>query len=220
MQDMGIVSKTEHVWDEFWEPVDNSSLLGKALDVFRRYFWVRNFIKVALEFSQKGRVLEAGCGSAMPSIMLREIRGDRVTALDLSNNALNVAKKSSKKMGISLNIIKGDMNQLPFHGNSFDLVWNSGTLEHFINPVPVIAEMKRVGKQIIIIIPKWNFGFAILDLITSLSRNFRKSFFEGNEIWYLENDFIRICTKAGLEEIVVKKLRCFYFFSYLALIGK
>ncbi len=207
-------------WDEFWEPVEKSSLFGKFLEIFRYIFWVRNFVNVAFDFSLKGNTLEAGCGSAMPSMILRKKRGDNVAVLDNSNVAINIVRKISKSKRINLIIIKGDMRRIPFRDKSFDLVWNSGTLEHFSDPVPIIAEMKRVGKKTIIIIPLWSLGFKILNFFTLILKNIRNSFFDGNEIWYSPDDFKMICIKAGLEEVVVKEIKCFYFFKYLAVSGK
>lgn len=49
--------------------------------------------------------------------------------------------------------ILGDVRNLPFKNNSFDLIWSAGLLEHFSSLDNIILEMKRVSKKIIAFIP-------------------------------------------------------------------
>jgi SAM-dependent methyltransferase len=79
-----------------------------------------------------GRVLELGCGSAGMSIYLAN-RGFEVWALDISANALRVARMNAGLHGSpeSLNLTCGDILRLPFAGGGFDVVMSYGLLEHF-----------------------------------------------------------------------------------------
>jgi len=61
----------------------------------------------------KTKILDLACGWGRHAIELGA-RGYEVTALDLNPFYLNVGKKESKRRGISINWVKGDMRRLPF----------------------------------------------------------------------------------------------------------
>jgi SAM-dependent methyltransferase len=81
---------------------------------------------------RSGRVLELGCGSAGMSIFLAN-RGYEVWALDISANALRVARVNAGLHGSPepLHLICGDIQRLPFPDGGFDVVMSYGLLEHF-----------------------------------------------------------------------------------------
>lgn len=93
-------------------------------------------------------VLEAGCGSGKGSLLLK---GDiNLTLVDISEEALNLsrffARKLNKNKGVKY--IQASLFDLPLHNNSYDLVWNAGTIEHYNEPeiISLIKEMSRVTK--------------------------------------------------------------------------
>ena len=97
----------------------------------------------------KTKILDLACGWGRHAIELGA-RGYEVTALDLNPFYLNVGKKESKRRGISINWIKGDMRRLPFKKNTFDTVLilsNSfGYFEKEEDHQKVINEVRRVLK--------------------------------------------------------------------------
>ena len=50
-------------------------------------------VKFLLMFSHKGTLIEAGCGSGEVALQVSKIRGDHLVLVDISSNALNLAKK-------------------------------------------------------------------------------------------------------------------------------
>jgi len=75
------------------------------------------------------RVLEAGCGRA--EVLKRMLRAGRWLAavgLDLSPKGLELASQDRPQ---NLHLVQGDLFHLPFLPNTFDLVYNSGVIEHF-----------------------------------------------------------------------------------------
>lgn len=90
-------------------------------------------------------VLECGSGSAEVSAFLAH-HGYTVTCLDDSPAALEFARKRFAREGIQGDFVRGNVYQLPFADNQFDVLTSFGLMEHFRDPDRVIAEMTRVIK--------------------------------------------------------------------------
>jgi SAM-dependent methyltransferase len=132
----------EEVWDKVWtKNLITSDYSLKYLD----------FIQGIEAFLAPGSaVLEAGCGTGQ-TLALHSARHDTV-GLDISRAALDLARNNCK------NPVLGSIFEIPFRDNSFDLVYNSGVIEHFEDPtnVAAIREMARVTKpsgRVVIIVP-------------------------------------------------------------------
>jgi SAM-dependent methyltransferase len=129
-----------------WEHVWKKRLITS--DYSLKYI---NFMRGIEKTLQPGSdVLEAGCGSGQ-TLSIFSARHETV-GLDLSPAALLLAR------GHAHTVIRGDIFQLPFRENSFDLVYNSGVIEHFPEPrnISAVREMARVTKpagRLIIIVP-------------------------------------------------------------------
>ncbi|HUT53004.1 MAG TPA: methyltransferase domain-containing protein [bacterium] len=89
--------------------------------------------------------LEVGCGTGKISLMLTQA-GAQCTLIDLAPNALELATKVYRGEGREAAFCLGDMFHLPFADASFDVVWNTGVLEHFdeAGTAAGLAEMCRV----------------------------------------------------------------------------
>lgn len=76
-----------------------------------------------------GRVLEAGCGAGWHALALARTGRFAVTLLDYSEHALRHARAQFARSGLPAEFRLGDARE---HGTpEFDLVFNSGVLEHF-----------------------------------------------------------------------------------------
>lgn len=89
------------------------------------------------------RVLEVGCGRGSLSAYFADAGWD-CTLLDISPNAIDVARKAFAAQGLKACFEIGDCLALPFSEGSYDLVFSIGLLEHFENIDRVIAEQARV----------------------------------------------------------------------------
>lgn len=101
----------------------------------------------------KSEVLDLGCGAGNVSALYRE-KGCRVVGLDISENAIELAKKQ----GIEAR--EWDLNKmpLPFREESFDVVILSDVLEHIVAPISLLKEIKRIlkrGGKLIISVPNF-----------------------------------------------------------------
>ncbi len=94
----------------------------------------------------QGITLEVGCGSARISAWLAQ-KGFRCCCLDNAREALRVAQANFEYIGESGEFILADALGLPFEDNSFDVIFSTGLIEHFDDPVPLLQEMYRVLKQ-------------------------------------------------------------------------
>jgi len=92
------------------------------------------------------KVLDLGCGDG--SLLKELIKNKNVTGLGIEISIEKI--KTCMKDGIS--VIQEDLNEglKDFQENSFDYVVLSQTLEYIANPVYLIQEMLRVGKNCVI----------------------------------------------------------------------
>lgn len=118
------------------------------LQSFPIYHLRRNFIKQNIPIFKGMRICEAGSGPAHDSLIFAE-NGARVTAVDLSINAIKNAERIYFHFGYPIETFIADIKKLPFNDNIFDLTWNAGTLEHFTDAEleKVFREMFRVTKK-------------------------------------------------------------------------
>ena len=88
-------------------------------------------------------LLEIGCGIGVDSIQLAK-RGYAVTAVDLTENALTVARQFAASRGVSIDFRPGNAERLDFPGQSFDAVYSFGVLHHTPDIERSVAEVYRV----------------------------------------------------------------------------
>jgi SAM-dependent methyltransferase len=97
-------------------------------------------------------VLEPGAGTGRVSYHLHQ-SGARVAVSDLSENSVNGSQVRFARAaaGLPLAIIRANLLSLPFRSNSFDLVWNSGVMEHFRDEdlLAGLREMRRVSRRFV-----------------------------------------------------------------------
>lgn len=110
------------------------------------------FKSVLLEKPQK--VLEVGTGTGSMSVFLSYLGLD-ITSLDNDKEVLEKAEEAAKKLNSKVKFVLGDAFKLPFPGNSFDLVFHQGLLEHFEdeNILKLLDEQLRVGKAVVLSVP-------------------------------------------------------------------
>ena len=91
------------------------------------------------------KLLDVGCGTGHYSIRAYS-RGATVTGMDFSEKMLYIAKEKAKLLSIPLNFILGDMDNIPFNDNTFDVVISVTSLEFSKNPKNPLKEFLRVLK--------------------------------------------------------------------------
>jgi len=84
-----------------------------------------NFLKN--ELSMKSSLLDLACGYGRDSILFSQYISN-VTGIDISSEAIDMAKKYNKE----IDFVVGDMFDLPFNKESFDIVFGNFILHLFL----------------------------------------------------------------------------------------
>jgi SAM-dependent methyltransferase len=94
------------------------------------------------------RLLDAGCGIGRHIIFFAE-QGFDVYGVDISEEAIEIAKAWLAKEGLKANIQVGDLTKLPFAAEYFDVVITDGVLDHitFAQAKAALQEIKRVSTK-------------------------------------------------------------------------
>jgi len=92
------------------------------------------------------RVLDLGCGVGDVSLAAAEIVGasGQVTGIDISPNALVVARARAQQRGVAAHFEQGSIERFP-HFGAFDAVIGRFILVHFPDPV---ATLRQVAQQL------------------------------------------------------------------------
>lgn len=97
--------------------------------------------------SKKDDVLDIACGSGIVSCEFAKYT-NHVTGIDMTQGMLDEAKKLQVRHNIT-NVTWqiGDVENLPYDDGSFSIVVSRFGFHHFLNPLNVLSEMKRVCKS-------------------------------------------------------------------------
>jgi ubiquinone/menaquinone biosynthesis C-methylase UbiE len=84
--------------------------------------------------------------------------GHRVTGVDVSDEALHLAREAGRRSGIEIDWRAGFAERLPFPDRSFDYLVSAHTLEHVRDLAAAISEFRRVvRKKILVLTPKQSY---------------------------------------------------------------
>jgi ubiquinone/menaquinone biosynthesis C-methylase UbiE len=90
-------------------------------------------------------ILDCGCGTGNFSIKLAA-KGARVTGVDLSAEMLAVAREKTRRRGLDIEYVEGDICNLPFADDYFDAVFTMAVFETIPDSQKAFREMLRVLK--------------------------------------------------------------------------
>ena len=130
------------------------SFRGESLDVvyrsavygFLEFVWQKE--KISGE-SLGRKILDCGAGGQRAPIGLFAEHGFEAFGIDISESQIEVAKKFCKDRKLKVNLSVGDMRNIPFDNNSFDIVYEFYSMVHLRKGdiLKTIQEMKRVVKK-------------------------------------------------------------------------
>jgi ubiquinone/menaquinone biosynthesis C-methylase UbiE len=95
------------------------------------------------------KILDCGAGGNLPPLIMFHEHGFETHGIDISEIRLSQAENFGKQKGIKLNLIKGDMRELPYEDGSFSFVFSFNTIFHMPKKEMKIAisEMRRVLRK-------------------------------------------------------------------------
>ncbi|WP_394738923.1 methyltransferase domain-containing protein [Natronococcus roseus] len=134
--------------------------LSKVYDRINPFIWneqMRSEALELLEFEPEATVLDVGCGTGFATEGLLE-HVDEVYAVDQSEHQLEQAYAKLGKRAPPVHFHRGDAERLPFATDTFDVVWSSGSIEYWPNPILALREFRRVlkpGGQVLVVGPNY-----------------------------------------------------------------
>jgi len=131
--------------------------LSKVYDRVNPFIWdeaMRDEALGMVDIARDDRVLDVGCGTGFATEGLLQ-HAEEVHGLDQS---IHQMEKAFEKFGTRgrVRFCRGDAERLPFRDDAFDLVWSSGSIEYWPNPVDALEEFRRVvkpGSQVLVVGP-------------------------------------------------------------------
>ena len=113
----------------------------------RRYVHGAQYDAVLAYVEPGMRVLDAGCGEGTLSVMMAK-KGAIVTGVDISAPNIIACQRYAREAGVEgVSFCTGDLENLAFPDDAFDLVVSSHVLEHLPNFDTGLVELMRVSKK-------------------------------------------------------------------------
>ena len=127
--------------------------IAPKYDFFNRLFslridllWRKNLVNW-MQSDDPKQILDVATGTGELAIALWKKFGVKITAVDLSQEMLNLADKKIKQLGADITIQKANAENLPFESNKFDAVSVGFGVRNFENLEKGLSELKRVVKE-------------------------------------------------------------------------
>jgi SAM-dependent methyltransferase len=111
-----------------------------------KFPWIMERIEREAALLHGKHLLEVGCGMGYDSLEFLR-RGVRVTATDLTPNAVNLTRRHFELEGVQAEDVRtANALHLPFEDDIFDAVWANGVLHATGDTARAILEARRVLK--------------------------------------------------------------------------
>jgi len=126
--------------------------------------------RIAAALDAPGSLLEVGCGTGSLAIRLAR-KGFRVSGVDVSSEALLLARHEADNEGLTIEWHQGFAEKLPFPDKSFDYVTCCHTLEHVRDLEAAVMQLKRIARRkVIVLVPRQTYKL--------YANNYHTQFFE------------------------------------------
>jgi ubiquinone/menaquinone biosynthesis C-methylase UbiE len=149
-------SDVTETWQQIWHNSDNDpTVFTNQLDSNSRQI-LEVLLRETSDLTGR-KAIEVGCGTGRISLGLAQAQFE-THLLDISSAAIDLSRRVFIGQRCRTNSLQASMMGIPLPSKTFDLVWNSGVLEHFKyeHQLKALAEMARIckpGGKVIIIVP-------------------------------------------------------------------
>lgn len=157
---------TASEWDTHW---DDSALPARPRPYLSGH---RGFVELFERFvpSDASSVLEIGCAPGRWLAYFHERFGAQVAGIDYSHRGIRMTARNLELLQVPARVEHGSLfDKFDFAG-TFDLAYSLGVVEHFEDPVPVIAAhagFVRPGGTVIVTVPNYVSGLGRLEFRAS-----------------------------------------------------
>ena len=158
------IDKQKNIWNKNWQGQINVNpqIILNSHFTLEAYHYLKKFINTN---SKSQKILEAGCGTGrFCCLIANDYSYSKVIGMDLSQNSISISNSLKEYLKVpNVFFVKGNLFQIPYPNNYFDIVGNEGVIEHYKleshpNYIDALREMVRVtnkGGKIIIAVPSW-----------------------------------------------------------------
>jgi 2-polyprenyl-3-methyl-5-hydroxy-6-metoxy-1,4-benzoquinol methylase len=143
MEKFDVLNTNNQPLPEIWDLVSESYSLEIRKDEEELADEIFNIFQL-LKIKTDANLVEVGSGSGHLSGLLAR-RGFNVTLLDFSPKAIEKSKEFFKTHSFEGQFINRDLYELEYTDSNYDVVWNSGVMEHF-NDVELLNAFKSIRK--------------------------------------------------------------------------
>lgn len=152
--------------------------------------------RAVLQLAPRARYADLGIGDGLLTLMLADVAA-RVTAVDLSKEMLAQLETRARSKGITnIELVEGDIEDLPLADLSHDVVVASQALHHARVPARALAEAHRIlvrGGRLLVI-----------DLLAHTEEWVREKL-EHAHLGFTERDLETLVSEAGFEKVRVQR---------------
>jgi SAM-dependent methyltransferase len=133
-------------WDRIWRRASHRFVSRQRERAAAK---IEAAIKTGLEFADRERILDVGCGSghALIEAATRLSSQSRFVACDSSPAAAHLARENFRDQGLAIEVLCADAASLPLREESFKKVLLLMTLQHVYDDDAVLREIDRVLAQ-------------------------------------------------------------------------
>lgn len=138
-----------------WGSLYNKQMCSQVVKTIEEedvFCWTQELLRI----SKEGDCMcEVGCGSGQSAAYLQK-HNRKVTAVDYSENCVELVELVNQKMDLGMRIVCADVTEpLPFVEKEFDYIYQCGLLEHFKGEerINLLRNWSRYTKHMISMIP-------------------------------------------------------------------
>ncbi len=143
-------SGSVEVFEDYWRNIENHQRTRYSEGDIPRYdeytlYLFNTLVEEFVRCDGPCLAVELGCGRGDTSLFFAK-RGWQMVLLDISQLALDIAKRNFLEEDVSCLQVRAELDRAPFNESKFDVVMSFGVLEHFVDPVQPLREMVRILK--------------------------------------------------------------------------